>query len=410
EIRIGTSYSRQPELRDVLKHKDHIKSVRIFNTCQQDTLTSTIWETIMQLTQLKSLSMENLYVDEGTVDFIWDLCERVEQLGLWQVSFATLGNLDSRKPFSRVRHLDLRNAKLDQRLFSDNVELLKRCPNMEFLIWPEKLRRGKVIDGFIQLAVDGTWPALESVWKFYFPISDDNQARVLRSMKRITGWNVRWFGPKGFQVLRHHFTTLKELHLSGCKDGVTSEMLQEVLSSCPLLVTVSWARINAVDIVCGRPWVCTKMEDLDMTIVFDPEETDRLQPLVFEQLSKLTALEYLDLSGRAIAADMDSSRGGEDEDLSDIGDSFHRYAKLMPYKRSIDLRLEMGLDKLATLRLLKRLRFLGTTQRIGKDEVEWMLKNWKCLNGVRGRLDGNQDANAELVEMLTKQGISCVYR
>jgi hypothetical protein len=48
-----------------------------------------------------------------------------------------------------------------------------------------------------------------------------------------------------------------------------------------------------------------------------------------------------------------------------------------------------------------------TPQRIGVDEVVWMLKNWPSLQEIYGRLSKDDDTQAELKRMFTEAGVEC---
>ncbi|KAG0298943.1 hypothetical protein BGZ98_010413, partial [Dissophora globulifera] len=208
--------------------------------------------------------------------------------------------------------------------------------------------------------------------------SDDKQAVFLKCMRRVTGWSAGDFGPKSFQVLRGHWATLKTLDLSSYDSKATTAMLQEVMSSCPLLEILRWRRVNVTDILGDGPWVCMRLRNFEIPVMFRPSESDRLQPVFFERLSELTALEYLDLCGTEEYSDMQDV---DDNGVNDGAAGAHAHTRI-PFNQPLEFRVERGLDKLATLRSLRAIDFKGTRQQMNMTDVEWMLAHWPKLGTV----------------------------
>jgi hypothetical protein len=59
----------------------------------------------------------------------------------------------------------------------------------------------------------------------------------------------------------------------------------------------------------------------------------------------------------------------------------------MRLQETFDLRLELGLDKLSTLRSLSVISFLDTEQKMGDEEVDWILEHWTSLMIANGALN-----------------------
>ncbi|KAG0005934.1 hypothetical protein BGZ65_009780 [Modicella reniformis] len=180
------------------------------------------------------------------------------------------------------------------------------------------------------------------------------------------------------ELLQPHFSTLTELDL-GYNNSMTSAMAQELLSSCSSLFKFRAPRIEALDIVEGKPWMCLRIQYLSAGIHFDPSTIKVLQPLIFDQLSKLTRLRVLAVGH-----------------VSEIA-----------FQETMELRLESGLGKLSSLRLLRCIGFSNTKQMMGKQEIEWMLKHWKALERIHGQSNA-YDANIN-DEMETRL-IHCAIR
>ncbi|KAG0198347.1 hypothetical protein BGX31_004609, partial [Mortierella sp. GBA43] len=141
-----------------------------------------------------------------------------------------------------------------------------------------------------------------------------------------------------------------------------------------MLEVIETPVVNAKDIIEGKPWVCLSLRELRMGFRFAPTTLSLHQPLVFDQLSKLTQLENPTLSN--LEADYDTDP-------------------------TFDFRLEMGLDRLSTLVSLRVLDFCGSTQRMNEHDVDWMLENWTELTEVFGMLHYDDPVvNSELQRRL----------
>ncbi|KAG0310606.1 hypothetical protein BGZ99_000268 [Dissophora globulifera] len=394
KIHLGISVSRQPALKTVLKHKNYVKSLHISPTSALGcSLTSQTWEVITQLSEIKSLTIHKVSFEEDTVNFLWDLCERVERLDCSFVSIAGKGNLESRS-FSNIRKL-----RFDGDLAGFNqVHVMSRCPNLTSLVWPIGLVLGEPIDQFVQLAVRGTWPALESMSRAQFLASDNDLAFLLKSLRQVTEWSAVDIGPKSFQALQGHFATLTavgvSLSFSLLNSTATAAMLQEILTSCPLLETLRWGSVNADGILGDQPWACTRLRSLTMSVMFGQDERDHLQPLLFERLSKLTSLENLDFGVMPIVLDTEHPTAVDNQISSGS---------------PVSIRMGRGIEKLATLRSLCNIVFVGITQ-IGKTDEEGMLELWPNSEFIVGQVMDNENDPLYDLGMLMASGGVCYFR
>ncbi|KAK3823248.1 MAG: hypothetical protein J3Q66DRAFT_331244 [Benniella sp.] len=152
------------------------------------------------------------------------------------------------------------------------------------------------------------------------------------------------------------------------------------MSSCPLLEKLMAPHVDALVVIEGGPWVCSRLKFLDLTFCFDPPSTvSCLQPLIFDRLSKLTRLEHLCMVGP--------------ERQHNIGGT-------------VDMKIGYGLDKLSTLQLLDSVRFRKMTWSMGDMEVDWMLEHWKSLTLFMGSPKMFDDTVREaLVKRIKRHGI-----
>jgi hypothetical protein len=157
-------------------------------------------------------------------------------------------------------------------------------------------------------------------------VTNGTLTKVIQGMSRINTLLVNVpedaFKLDFATLFQPHFSSLRDLKMSSDK-GVKSRLAQDVMSSCPLLEKLDVPSVDALAIAEGKPWVCLRLESLNMGIYFDPPSTlSHLQPLVFDQLSKLTRLERWHSPG-PISPGVNQKNGAD-----------------------IDLRIENGLDKL----------------------------------------------------------------
>jgi hypothetical protein len=76
---------------------------------------------------------------------------------------------------------------------------------------------------------------------------------------------------------------------------------------------------------------------------------------------------------------------------------------------TVDLRLEYGLDKLSTLRLLRSISLRDMVEIMDNAEVDWMLEHWKSLTLFNGRLNTwDSSTRGALVKRLERHGIKVV--
>ncbi|KAF9344567.1 hypothetical protein BGX34_005520 [Mortierella sp. NVP85] len=152
----------------------------------------------------------------------------------------------------------------------------------------------------------------------------------------------------------------------------------------PSLLSLSGHWISAAKIAKGAPWVCLGLKTLMISPVFDPSTIQEIQPRVFEQMARLEHLEVLRLWDPKPRDDFEPGL----------------------FQRTVDLRLTSGLGKLSTLRRLRYIAFNYSHQRMGEQEMDWILEHWTGLEMVRGRLDALDDVVGHgLMQRLRDRGI-----
>ncbi|KAF9425499.1 hypothetical protein BGZ76_003207 [Entomortierella beljakovae] len=388
-----TSQCPQDHLCIIKSHKQISSlSIKVGVECDSDP----IWNIISELRNLKKLTTYGLPIRQNGFGSFSNVCQQLESLSLRNYTLACQIDFGPVK-FPHLQSLHLSTYTQSSR--SDDLEIMKRCPELHELVWSNLHDPANSIPSteFHRLAISNTWPHLRSLTIDNHSLHDNQLAEIIRTMKGITALRLgEGFGQLSFVELRPHLATVQELGLITCSH-VTSAMVQEILSSCPLLTTLAAPRINAEDIATGKPWVCTELTQLSVCIEQDPSMADDVQPLIFEQLSRITRLEKLQLNVPVYLNNNMANSGHE-----------NRTSNGTPLPRlqdSIDLRLEKGLHMLSSLEMLRVFEFMGTTQCLGVDEVDWMLTHWQFLEAVSGLLNSNQTRNDELADRFREYGV-----
>ncbi|KAF9940194.1 hypothetical protein BGZ65_007846 [Modicella reniformis] len=338
-----------------------------------------IWDMFLGFNNIKSLELKDMDFDGRDTSSIWQLCTRLERLELNNPLLKGFNRPS--KEFSRIKEMALFDIRKEDGL--KILELLKRCPHLTTLIckfWGTSEQNCSFFRDFARLLSEGAWSDLKAITtKVHLELDSNYISAIIRGMKQIHVLSLWGFKPHHFDLLRPHLDTITEIDLGG---GSTSEMNQEILSYSPMLKRFKATYIYGTDVAEGQPWVCLGLEKLDIGFEFEPLTIHHDQPLVFDQLSKLTRIEKMSFY-------------------------FGPHGFGAP-KESFDFRLEYGLHKLATLRRLSVFRFYRTTQRMGMEEIDWMLNHWKSLSEVEGRFTKwSHYSDWTLRKRLENHGIKC---
>ncbi|KAK3823253.1 MAG: hypothetical protein J3Q66DRAFT_424881 [Benniella sp.] len=286
--------------------------------------------------------MSSLEVFGTNMDKFWQLCTRLERLDICVDRHVHVALPPGEYP--NLKHLGVEGCYVRDVSFS--TEFVQRFPHLTSISW-----RASPVPAFIF----GLFKLLE--------------AKALP--------NLEYLDTRTEEIT---IAFLPDLVLDIVSDTIESSLAQVPMSSCPLLEKLFAPPVGALVVTEGEPWVCLRLESLGLALCFDPPSTvSRLQPLILDRLSKLTQLEDLWMMGH--------------EGHNNLG-------------AKVDLRLENGLDKLSTLRLLRSLTLRDMIGRMGDAEVEWMLEHWKSLTFFSGALNTHNEAfNETLQERLKRGGI-----
>ncbi|KAG0205142.1 hypothetical protein BGX28_003183 [Mortierella sp. GBA30] len=389
-------------------------------------------------TRLTSLTLAGREMQWSDLMLVWRAaCPYLETLKIMGVNInddsAMECSLDMMKvlPPPALRHLTLTSLwDLSPALQYDLF--IAPSPKLKRLVWKFKSRfsGGIIVPTCEQLQDLHHWPELMSmeiesdreslsamlvstVLESIGAPSSDNaclESLILRS-PQVDDTKIR--------LLSERFASMRVLDLKSCAD-VTGAMVQEILSSCSSLESISANSIHAHDIQQGEPWVCLGLKEWTIFInlmppfsrpleiaqsssvitstthtistitaeqhkSMDVDKKHRLQQVVFERLGMLTRLELLDLD-RYFGLGMRKA-----------------FESVMP----LDWRLEAGLDKLSGLSRVSTVRFWSAQRtNMSKDAIFWMLEHWHHLKTVEGRLGSSKVDHAELTKVLRQSGIN----
>ncbi|KAI8605595.1 hypothetical protein EDD21DRAFT_349885 [Dissophora ornata] len=240
----------------------------------------------------------------------------------------------------------------------------------------ERYGRGRTVPFYLCMSEPGGLFMVQQPFDAQW--TEEDACLIIEGMQRVKNISLgHTFGPLTFQALQRHFNSLVELHVE-LGNEVASELLQNILCSCPALKMLIGGGVPAKDVVEGKPWVCLSLEYLTISFMFSDRE-EHLQPLIFERLAKLKRLECID-SGAAIT--------------------------LVQGKHPVPLqfRLESGLDALSSLWRMVSLT-TGYGNSLGEEELRWMMVHWKDLISVSGEVDIDSDTKIELEDLFKFRGI-----
>ncbi|KAI8354279.1 hypothetical protein B0O80DRAFT_450686 [Mortierella sp. GBAus27b] len=234
------------------------------------------WKALATLPNVRTAEIR-LYSRHEVLDeneHLWNLCTRLEVL------VSPFHNMVSVP--DNLQCLNLKEIQVTNGFYwtSQQVEFLRRCPNLQVLkLGTSKWTRGNnIVQAFVRLAGSGTWTELHSLQWYAHGVSDEHVADILESMPWCDEWEDGGssFGPRSLQALERHFRTLTVLTFEDC-NNVTSEMVQEIMSSCPLLKVLNANRLEARHIAQGKTWICTSLTTLRVFIDFEEITARRMR-------------------------------------------------------------------------------------------------------------------------------------
>ncbi|KAF9101796.1 hypothetical protein BGX27_011328 [Mortierella sp. AM989] len=390
-------------------------TIRIYGISEVETEPQTdLWRSLAQCPQLSRLELSEMWVPSESFPFFLQTCVKTKRLILANVILSTQSELQyqsiggiSNDSLDDILHTEPQELILsitDTAYIGDELNAVQgynygmtvRClPRLKSLY--VNGRSAEFDEIFLQelSKSPSSFPYLESLEIRRSNATDDNLAGFLKKLPRLSNLMIRYHrGPLSLfcQALQSSQAceSLRYLALYRCYN-VTSAVVQSVLENCPKLTSLYAKVVTMTDVARGREWACRDLSYLHVLISTrnqvddqDPvskEQFAEMQRLVFARLGKLTKLEHLNLTSYT-AIDF---TGG----------------------KTVDLRLEAGLDQLSGLVNLQSLTFGGDMeQQIGVQEVRWMVQHWQRLKHLVGTLNGDDSVIDEMKATLKASDIS----
>ncbi|KAF9933569.1 hypothetical protein FBU30_005212 [Linnemannia zychae] len=346
----------------------------------QRSLTNQILETIERCPKLIVLETEGIKYDNVITELIFRAFSKLKRLSSNADEYCSLQFPDE-LTFQEMRYLDIYNIggmSMDMQL-----AWLSRCPNL--ISFRLESFNSINVNKLCSTLSAHTCPDLTALHLFV-SLTDAEITRILGAVPRIEKLSLpnSEFGSQSFAALRKHFSTLRDISLQFCTN-VTSAMVQEILSSCSHLQSISAEILSYNDIV-RQAWVCTGLQMFDVGLSVDaehgdPETRKTNSRAVYRRLAQLRNLTYL-----SICSDTQI-----ENQMQDI----------------IMITLEGGLGALETL---KKITFFSCKTllddihpTIGYQAVQWMLEHWRRLESFEATslgLSRSRDFGKELKEQI----------
>ncbi|KAF8930077.1 hypothetical protein BGZ58_008475 [Dissophora ornata] len=243
------------------------------------------------------------------------------------------------------------------------------------------------MEEFLTLYEASTWPELDSI-SFKgddLRISNESHCRLLRAAKKpLRRIDASTIGVEEttYNLLRsRHFATIEIIDFFNA-NFVKQEWINEVLTSCPNLQKFRAKSIRAQDML-RSPWVCLGLQRLVVFIDMGFPDHGSYRKLTEEELGQCRAV-YKQLAALKELRVLDTLTSyGPLCAYSGVvyNDPSHPRHLLVP----LPVRLEAGLDLLATSKKLEMVLFWGGRHVVHKKTLIWMVDNWKLLKYLCGR-------------------------
>ncbi|KAK3810287.1 MAG: hypothetical protein J3Q66DRAFT_352697 [Benniella sp.] len=336
-----------------------------------------IWRPI-HYHSLSELELRNLEIEPTCTATFWDLCTQLVSLKIEEVTVAAMPARSI--AFDRLQHLEL---ELKSQTLEHQLDWITQCPNLTSLKW--RSNGSRLASDFAEGFIPGTstWDSLRELMLARFEFADGQLAWIIGVMRELRALNVNScrVGSRSLKALCLHSQSLRSLDIATC-DVITPSFVPGVLASFPHLEFLAFDSVMSQDIIDGPPWACgSSLTKLTAGFQFIPDQDNQYlvyhQRQVLQKVSRLTNLKELHLI-----------RG--------------RYNT-----RSLDLRLETGLDHLVTLKQLETFSLFTGIYCASVRDVEWMIDNWKNLKKFNGNLKLTWLDDKHLTAKFQAAGIQC---
>ncbi|KAF9098310.1 hypothetical protein BGX29_007710 [Mortierella sp. GBA35] len=190
---------------------------------------------------------------------------------------------------------------------------------------------------------------------------------------------------------------LSTLSLESCP-SIPSAAAQEIMESCPRLISLGLGELHLRDIRKGRPWVCTGLKTFSVQLDLRP-----IHGMIRQDLPG----EADGTDGTLVIEGQEKEAGAHDE-KSFIQDQRFVFEKLSTLTSLESLKIGPINDdvSLATLRELRTLSLPHAVMSLKREDVEWMTAHWPKFSVLHRRLLNDDDEKVEAPnEFLEARGV-----
>ncbi|KAF9426167.1 hypothetical protein BGZ76_002876 [Entomortierella beljakovae] len=361
---------------------------------------------------LKYLSIDMNRLDQQTAKTIFNACAHLESLSIYSfqddttpfdsdsADSGTINFFDQWDIFPELSYLDISYTSKFNPFYYP--EIIRRSPRLQFLrltLNKDKMNMQELCNAISTNCQELS--ALRLVQGYSgqsdLLVPDIDICKLIESCKNIVYIDAKdtQFGPISMNSLRRCFNMLVHLDIKCCPNIPDCPMIYDVLTSCPRLRTLCAYSINAKDLlgiqsenhdlsqVESQEWACKNLEKFDIHICGLEGKPKEWQRLILLKLAKLEKLEYLD-----------------------VGRCPH---EPMVTHHDLDLRLGSGLRILGKLKRLKTFGFDHTEQKMGWQDIYWMINAWPNLEYFIGKFHHESSSNF-VTFLLGSRGIKLSQR
>ncbi|KAF9970666.1 hypothetical protein BGZ65_010959, partial [Modicella reniformis] len=259
-------------------------------------------EALSACSPLRNLDIRMHKLDEIRMELILDTAIRLEYLRISCFKILLPKSLDKWPCFPVMKELTL-DATTEVPI---PIEIFRKCPKLRKFIWCEGTP-GSVLDLCDLLMIH--CPLIKNLKLFSESLTDLDLSLILDSCREVTSLSIYYsmFGEQAFQSLKRLFPKIQKLNIK-CR-GMTSAMVQQIMTSCPNLLEFSGISLDAPDLlgiakdeVTGeqkmvtQDWICTHIQDLDIFINGLEGKPEDWHRRILQQIGRLKKLQFLTLA------------------------------------------------------------------------------------------------------------------
>ncbi|KAG0089512.1 hypothetical protein BGZ93_005188 [Podila epicladia] len=332
-----------------------------------------IWKYLVDMKVLRVLELDSVILSDYEGSKFGTVCRKLTRLSLVD------SKLIERPKSETEDFMNLKSLVLDQSYIPklEQLELFQLCPAMESLTWKSRTGALPIANFLVYLSSDKSPAAhLAKLDLSTSKILDEDFVQIIQLLPQLTHLQAAktLFGQASTQaLLQGQAHQMQLINLLDCPN-VTKVETQALLQGCPALKVFYAPMVSAVGML-GNKWVCTNLEELDISIA----EIDQLPApsfprhrAVYSQLSMLVHLRVLRLGDCGFAP------------MPDPRAPVSTSPEPPQLKYVLDMRLDSGLGLLSTLTQLRELDLENMHAAMEFGTLQWMAQNWRGLRLLVG--------------------------